>query len=196
MICLKKWFFCLVILIFTTSLFAEESSLEKESGKTFLIGYSGNYPVAHSSLTYEHSQYHPLIGMRHISENWVLGIATQYKFLKNKIDGSKLVLWALQEEINYKFRIYDPLYFLFGAKFLYLFPIQKGMFPFHKNEQFRSEVGVGTTASLTYFFMKKTGVGVFVDLWRGTATQKFQSLEFGIQMSIPLFFGGLKRTTS
>lgn len=182
------------VLFFTAFIFvnnlayAQERSFSKESGKSFLLGFSKNYPVGGSKNNYGPSIPHPIMGIRHVSENWILGISAHFKFLEHKHEENRIALWALQEELNYKFRLYHPLYFLIGAKFLYIYPVQRGTYPFKKKDDYGPEIGIAATSSLLYFLPRGYGIGVFADLWRGTASRKFQAWEGGVHIMIPLNF--------
>src|SRR4051812_36999873 len=109
---LIKAYFLFIFVLVNNLGFAEEHLFDapKESGKRILIGYGGNYPLANSAKTYESSLYHPIIGVRHISEDWVLGLSTQFKFLKNKETLDQVPLWSLEQEISYRIRLYHPFY--------------------------------------------------------------------------------------
>lgn len=185
---LRKTYFTIVFLCISVFSHAEEHPFPKESRKSLLLGYGGNYPVDKSAEKFSRSIYHPIIGVRHMGEDWVLGVSMQFKILKDKADDSKLVLWTLEEELNYRIRLYHPLYFLIGAKTMYLYPVRAAKYPFRRRTEFNPEVGVAATASFLYLFGEKTGVGLFADLWRGTATRKYQGLELGMHLVFPLPF--------
>jgi hypothetical protein len=168
--------------------FAEEYPLPNKNKTAILVGIGRNYPVAQSKLLYSPSLYHPIVGFRHLSEHWILGVSIQFKFLENKVDETKVVLWALEEEFNYKIRLYHPLYFLIGGKTLYLYPVQKAQYPFHRRTDLAPEIGVAATSSLLFLLPQGSALGIFADIWRGTASRKFQAWEAGMYVMFPLPF--------
>lgn len=185
---LKKTYFVLIFMFMSCFAYAEEHAFPKESRKSLLLGYGGNYPVADSADHFAPSIRHPIIGIRHVSEDWILGISAQFKMLKDKTDDSRLALWTLEEELNYRIRLYHPLYLLVGAKTMYLYPVRAAKYPFRRRTDISPEVGVAATASFLYFFGKQTGVGVFADLWRGTASKRYEGVELGVHLMFPLPF--------
>lgn len=186
---MKRTFYFLIFFLFLDSkIYADLHPFNEKNQKSLLLGYTRNYPVYKSSEQYKSSIYHPLIGFRHSSESWILGISTQFKILKDKKTDEDLILWTVAEEFNYKIRLYHPLYILIGGKFLYLMPVKKAVYPFIKNEEHTIEIGFGATSSLLYFFKNNTALGIYTDLWRGTGSQKFEALEVGFHMMLPLPF--------
>ena len=183
---LRKTYFVFIFMFIQSFAYAEEHAFPKESRKSLLVGYGGNYPVADSAEDFAPSIYHPILGIRHIGDDWVLGVSMQFKFLKDKTDDSRLALWTLEEELYYRIRVYHPLYFLIGAKTMYLYPVRSGKYPFRRRTDLNPEVGVAATASFLYFFGDKTGVGVFADLWRGTASRSYEGVELGMHLVFPL----------
>jgi len=186
---MKAYFFLLFLLV-PTFAFAETvlTPFPKDSGKYLVIGYSGNYPIADSAKEFGPSQYHPTLGLRHISEDWVLGISVYFKFLRDKDQNSNVAIWTLHEEFYYRVRVYHPLYLLSGAKTLYLYPVQRGTYPFHRRDDLAQEIGIAASMGLLYFFPKEIALGAYVDLWRGTGSRNFEGLEFSMNLSIPLAF--------
>jgi hypothetical protein len=173
--------------MFSFSLLAEETSSKSLFGKgrSFLLGYSKNYPISISKEKFAPSVYHPIIGMRYYSENWVLGISSQFKMLKNRSNDSKEAYWTLEEEFNYRLRLYHPLYLLIGGKTLFIYPVRAGKIPFKKREDSNSEIGVGATMSFLCLFENGSGIGVFGNVWRGTGSRKYEAREFGVHLMFP-----------
>ncbi len=159
-----------------------------ENKQGILLGYSRNYPQLNSKKKYGPSIYHPIVGIRHFSENWVLGLSVHFKFLKDRKDDSKVAIWTLEDEISYRFRLYHPVYMLSGIKFLYLFPVQAGKYPLRRRSNSSLEIGVGATFSILYFLKPKTAFGIFADLWRGTGSRSLGGIEAGIHFMFPLDF--------
>ena len=187
-----KHFGIIIFLVVTSAIYAsDDKNLRKfpdNTDQSILIGYSGNYPILDSADTFGPSIYHPILGIRHVSENWVLGLSMHFKFLDYKSDNSKLAIWTLEEEMSYRIRLYHPVYMLTGIKFLYLYPVLGGVYPFRRRTDFSPEVGVGATVSFLYFFSPQTAFGVFADVWRGTGSRRFQGLETGVHVMFPLRF--------
>ncbi len=153
-----------------------------------LVGLSSNYPVYASTEHFRPSIAHPIVGIRYLADDWMVGLNVHYKFFQDIRDESKLSLWTLEEEFYYKVRLYHPLYVLPGFKFLYLYPTKLGTYPFRKREDQYIEVGVAVSMAFLYLFENSWGLGVFTDLWRGTGTTRFEGVELGVQILVPLRF--------
>ncbi|MBI2601983.1 MAG: hypothetical protein HYW48_02915 [Deltaproteobacteria bacterium] len=161
----------------------EPNTLAQTNG--LLLGYSRNFPVADAKRRYSPSILHPTVGIRYISQDWVLGFTGHFKFFTDNWEESKLSMWTFEQEFYYKMRIYHPFYFLLGGKLLYIFPTTRGMFPLRKREEHFIEVGIAATASFLYELSNTLALGIYLDRWRGTRTKRLQGLECGIQIIIP-----------
>lgn len=157
----------------------------RQSGNSFLVGFTKNFPTLHSRKIYQSAQIHPLLGIRYSSEHWVLGISTQFKILEQKDNSQSFVIWNLQEETYAKIRVHHPIYMLLGAKFLYMMPVERATFLMEKRENYSREIGVAASVALMYAHSFNSSVGVYVDLWRGTASRHFQSFEMGFFVMFP-----------
>ena len=173
--------------------FAElrRSEYERSDRTRILLGYGGNRPIWDSVRLFDYgpSIFHPIVGVRYFMNSWVLGADVHFKFFQDEEDGTRLVLWTLEEEINYRIRLYHPFYLLLGWKFLYLYPVERGKYPFRKRTDLNgAEVGVGLTSSLVYEFPKNIALGVYVDAWRGSGSRRYEGVEYGAHLMLPLPF--------
>lgn len=182
----KKQVFFIVFYIFCYAKIAYPYEGEAWSKNSFLIGYGGNYPILQSRDRFEYSLFHPKIGIQHMTEEWILGLSTQFKILEDSKEDESVVLWNMQQDFYRKWRLYHPFYLLIGGKFLYLMPVEKAILPFRKSDKFKTELGVGISIAFLFLYSRETGGGFYIDAWRGTATRKFQSLEIGLFAILPL----------
>ncbi len=159
-----------------------------DRNQSFLLGLGGNYPIVDSANEFGPSIYHPIVGVRHLTENWVLGLSMHFKFFNEKADNSRLAIWALEEETSYRIRLYHPFYMLTGIKFLYLYPVQGGVYPLRRSSDYNPEVGIAATVSFLYFLSQQTALGVYTDLWRGTASRTLEGIETGVHFMFPTTF--------
>lgn len=181
-----KVFYWVIFAVFSMHALAQEpdtsDKLISGHNRYISLGYGWNYPVFKASDKFLPSIGNTILGFNHLSEDWLLGVSVHFKFFQDREDGSKLSLWTLEQHSYYRTRLYYPLYLLSGGKFLYLYPVQKGTYPFKKRIDLKPEVGISASLGLLYLISEKFALVPYADLWRGTGSRKFEGIELGLNL--------------
>ena len=163
----------------TLTLAADESPRAFES---VYVGTSLNstYPTSFSEDYYSSGGTSPTFHYRYFMKNdWLVGASLGFKILKD-LEGSDSPLFTLEQKTTKIFRIYYPAWLGVGASMLYLVGVEKVNFPYQRNRDVPTQVGVGVHAMLLYKFGPKWVGHIELNRWRGTMNNRLHVVETGL----------------
>ena len=147
------------------------------------LGLGKNFPEGKSRRLFKPGFYQPIIYYKYsLLDSWMMGMSAQFKVLKKKEDNQTSGILSIAQQSMYIVRLYHPTYLQFGAKILYLLPARRAGFPVQRDPKFTIEVGVSGSIILSTIVFDRAILNVFVDIWRGTKTSRFQAIESGLSI--------------